>query len=288
MSKNPFNPFQNVTAKEYRQQAISVEAVKKEEPKFERQPPKAEGFLRTTPDFGFMNRYSTVGANGQKVPPKSQATVNIDIAVEDELKPQPTKAEPKPIIEEKPQITVIGEVFSTYIVAQMNESVFLIDKHAAHERILYNKLKSEEKTEVQALLTPITVTLPSGEYDSIINNISLLEKSGFEVEDFGNSTVIVRALPVFLTSEDANNLLSEIAEGIMSTGKVSTEREDRIFHTVACRAAVKAGNIISRTEMEGLAKRVLWDREIMYCPHGRPVAFEIKKKELEKQFGRIQ
>ena len=164
----------------------------------------------------------------------------------------------------------------------------MIDKHAAHERILYNKLKAEEKTEVQALLTPVTVTLSSGEYDAVINNISLLEKSGFEVEDFGNSTVIVRGLPVFLTNEDIGNLLSEIAESLITTGKVSVAKEDNVFHTVACRAAVKAGNNISRFEMLDLAKRVLWDKEIMYCPHGRPVAFEIKKRELEKQFGRIQ
>ena len=74
----------------------------------------------------------------------------------------------------------------------------------------------------------------------------------------------------------------------MTTGKISTEREDHVFHTVACRAAVKAGNNISRIEMQNLAEKILRNKEIMYCPHGRPVAFEIKKKELEKQFGRIQ
>ena len=138
------------------------------------------------------------------------------------------------------------------------------------------------------MLTPITVTLSSGEYDGIINNLELLLKGGFEVEDFGNSTVIVRGLPTFLTGENISNLLSEIAEGLVTTGKVSTAREDNVFHTVACRAAVKAGNSISRFEMLDLAKKVLLNKDVMYCPHGRPVAFEIKKRELEKQFGRIQ
>ena len=282
LNKTPFNPFQRVTANEYRQQAITEPVIKPSAPQF-KEPVKTQVVFKSKPDFEFMNNFAVADEKGEKIEPVVKPKTNIDIVVEEE------KTETlKPIVEEKYEITIIGEAFSTYIVAQMGDSVFMIDKHAAHERILYNKLKAEEKTEVQALLTPVTVTLSSGEYDAVINNISLLEKSGFEVEDFGNSTVIVRGLPVFLTNEDIDNLLSEIAESLITTGKVSVAKEDNVFHTVACRAAVKAGNNISRFEMLDLAKRVLWDKEIMYCPHGRPVAFEIKKRELEKQFGRIQ
>lgn len=282
LNKTPFNPFQRVTANEYRQQAITEPVIKPSAPQF-KEPVKTQVVFKSKPDFEFMNNFAVADEKGEKIEPVVTKKTNIDIAVEEE------KTETlKPIVEEKDEIIIIGEAFSTYIVAQMGDSVFMIDKHAAHERILYNKLKAEEKTEVQALLTPVTVTLSSGEYDAVINNISLLEKSGFEVEDFGNSTVIVRGLPVFLTNEDIGNLLSEIAESLITTGKVSVAKEDNVFHTVACRAAVKAGNNISRFEMLDLAKRVLWDKEIMYCPHGRPVAFEIKKRELEKQFGRIQ
>lgn len=283
LNKTPFNPFQRVTANEYRQQAIAETVTKTPAPQFRQEPVKTEVIFKSKPDFQFMNNFAVADDKGEKIEPIVTPKTNIDIVVEEE-KPQTIK----PIVEEKDEITIIGEAFSTYVVAQMGDSVFMIDKHAAHERILYNKLKAEEKTEVQALLTPVTVTLSSGEYDAVINNISLLEKSGFEVEDFGNSTVIVRGLPVFLTNEDIGNLLSEIAESLITTGKVSVAKEDNVFHTVACRAAVKAGNNISRFEMLDLAKRVLWDKEIMYCPHGRPVAFEIKKRELEKQFGRIQ
>ena len=282
LNKTPFNPFQRVTANEYRQQAITEPVIKPSAPQI-KEPEKTQVVFKSKPDFEFMNNFAVADEKGEKIEPVVKPKTNIDIVVEEE-KPQIVK----PIFEEKDEITIIGEAFSTYIVAQMGDSVFMIDKHAAHERILYNKLKAEEKTEVQALLTPVTVTLSSGEYDAVINNISLLEKSGFEVEDFGNSTVIVRGLPVFLTNEDIDNLLSEIAESLITTGKVSVAKEDNVFHTVACRAAVKAGNNISRFEMLDLAKRVLWDKEIMYCPHGRPVAFEIKKRELEKQFGRIQ
>ena len=299
VTPNPFNPFQNISAKEYRQQSI-VETVKvqKEETIFKPQPRKepAVNVLRNDEMPDFMKHFSTVGEKGERVPPKKTPTVNIDIDVEDEPKavPKTVAAEPetaetqKPMVEETPVITVIGEAFSTYIVVQMKDSLYLIDKHAAHERILFNKLKEEQSTEVQALLTPITAVLPRENYDALIGNIELLEKSGFEIEDFGNSSVIVRAIPSFLTGDDVASVLTEIAEGIISTGRVSNDRLEHIFHTVSCRAAVKAGNSISRTEMQSLAERVLSDKDIMYCPHGRPVAFEIKKKELEKQFGRIQ
>ena len=296
MNKAPFNPFQRVTASEYRQQAITEPVIQKTEPviktepvqkpviiqKSEPAPIKKETVPESKPDFEFMDRYALANEKGEKVEPTAQKKTDLDVVIEVE------ETKPQPIISDEPEIIIIGEAFSTYIVAQMKDSVFMIDKHAAHERILFNKLKSEEKTEIQALLTPITVTLSSAEYDGIINHLELLEKSGFEVEDFGNSTVIVRGLPTFLTGENINNLLSEIAEGLITTGKVSTAREDNVFHTVACRAAVKAGNNISRFEMLDLAKKVLLDKEVMYCPHGRPVAFEIKKRELEKQFGRIQ
>lgn len=276
IKQNPFNPFQNVTAKEYRQQAITVEA-KEQEPIYKPQPKEIPVF-RSDVNTDFAKKYSFANEKGEKITPKT----NIDILVEE------PKTESKPIIEDKPQIIIIGEAFSTYIIAQMGESVYMIDKHAAHERILFNKLKEEQQVEVQALLTPVTAILPKEEYDVLISNVSVLEKSGFEIEDFGNSAVKVRAIPTFLTGEDVTELLSEIADGLINTGRVSTEREENIFHTVACRAAIKAGNIISRTEMQSLAEKVLWGKEIMYCPHGRPVAFEIKKRELEKQFGRIQ
>lgn len=310
LSAPAFNRFEHMTAAEYRQQKIGEEKVAGEKTVAEEiyhTKPKEKNFssnlFRSNVDTGFANRYSVVGEKGERVEPetkevtvakikpieklpsqeekvsevmpevlKPQVKTDIDIAVEDDL----------------PPITLIGEAFSTYIVVQLKDSIFMIDKHAAHERILYNKLIKEQKTEVQALLAPITAVLPKEEYDALINNTDILLESGFEIEDFGNSTVIVRAIPAFLIGEDIASLMSELAAGIMSVGSVSTERQEHIFHTVACKAAIKAGTNISRIEMQNLAEKVLRDKEIMYCPHGRPVAFEIKKRELEKQFGRIQ
>lgn len=286
---NPFNPFQNVTAEQYRQQAITVEP-QKPKPIYKPKPETVEDkplIMRSEINTDFANRYSFANEKGEKIETKPIPKVDIDIAAM-EPKPQEIKKEIKPIVEDKPQIILIGEAFSTYIIAQMGDSVYMIDKHAAHERILFNKLKSEQETQVQSLLTPVTARLPKMEYDAVVNNLDILEKSGFEIEDFGNSSVIVRSVPTFFTGDNITEVVSEIADGLIRTGSVSSEKEENIFHTVACRAAIKAGNVISRTEMQELAEKVLSSKEIMYCPHGRPVAFEIKKKELEKQFGRIQ
>lgn len=182
----------------------------------------------------------------------------------------------------------IGEAFATYIVVEMGDSIFLIDKHAAHERIIYNDMKGKRTVQTQALLSPVTVKLGSDEYTAVLDNISLFEDAGFEIEDFGNGTVIVRALPATLLSDDVTFVVTEAASNLCERGSLEIEKLDHIYHTVACKAAMKAGYRTSPQELTLLAKRVLSDREVMYCPHGRPVAFEIKKHDLEKQFGRIQ
>ena len=185
-------------------------------------------------------------------------------------------------------IRFVGEAFLTYIIVEYKSSIYLIDKHAAHERILFNKLKKEQTVETQQLLTPVTVRLSTAEHDAILTNADLLIKSGFELEDFGNSSVIVRAIPATLLSEDVTSVIFEVAESLAVKNTVEIDALDRLFHTVACKAAIKAGYKTTDTELLDLAKRVLCDKDVMYCPHGRPVAYELKKSELEKQFGRIQ
>lgn len=201
-----------------------------------------------------------------------------------EAKPEEEREE---YIPEK-EVRLIGEAFATYIVVEQGESVFLIDKHAAHERILFNDLKKNQAIETQNLLAPVTVRLEAEEYTAVLDNSELLLKAGFDIEEFGSNTVIVRAIPSMLCSEDVSAIVSEAAASLAKTGRVDIERIEDIFHTVSCKAAIKAGYITTDTELLSLAKRVLGDRDVMYCPHGRPVAFEIKKKDLEKQFGRIQ
>ena len=223
--------------------------------------------------------------------PKAQEPIKQEIKREEPLPEAiPPKAESKAEKEAlpAPDVKYIGEAFSTYIIAQMGEEIFIIDKHAAHERIIFESLKSTITPETQTLLSSVAVTLSGSEHTAIVENIPLLEKFGFEIEDFGGGSVIVTAVPAVLSNCDINAVVLEIAESLNKTGRVEVERLDDIYHIVACRSAVKAGNLSGAYELSELAKRVLSNEDIMYCPHGRPVAMRIKKREIEKQFGRIQ
>lgn len=278
-----FNPFERMSTAQYRQQPIS-------------KPTVAEEVYKVKPSLHNIPKTVTFrDANYNH--DKTEKTIYVPEKVIN-----PPAAEPeKPIIpervavditreveDEKPPVTLIGEAFLTYIIVQMGESVFMIDKHAAHERILFNKLKKEQKTEMQALLTAVTVSLTREEYNAVISNTEKLSKAGFEVEDFGNSSVRVSAVPAALTKEDIPSVISELAGDLLKGKAPDAERLDDMYHTVACKAAIKAGSRTSPLEMQKLAERVLYSDDVMYCPHGRPVAFEIKRRELEKQFGRIQ
>ena len=206
------------------------------------------------------------------------------------VKQEPITAEPVtllPEIEQEP-VLVIGEVLQTYIVAQWKDAVYFIDKHAAHERILYNDLKNTAHTDSQILLAPLTVSFSREEFGALTEVQDALEQAGFEVEEFGGSTLLVRAVPMMLADGGIAESLREIAGGLLSGKReITTDRLDWIYHSVACRAAVKAGNQSTPKERQTLAERVLLHDDIRTCPLGRPVCFELTKKEIEKQFGRI-
>ncbi len=184
----------------------------------------------------------------------------------------------------------IGEVFDTYIILQKNnKEVIFIDKHAAHERIIYEKLKSEKAgSSAQILLQPITVSLSKAEYDAAINNLDMFANCSFDVEDFGNSTLIVRSAPQYIDAADVTDTIIEMADYI-SQGKndIFTEKMEWFYANVACRSAIKAGNQNSTSELIELVKKLEDNPDIRYCPHGRPISFVISKNELEKQFGRV-
>lgn len=281
-----FNPFERMTTAEYKQQPIMkptvAEEIYKNRPSLHNAYKPQEKTVLRDANYNVSKTNNTVYIPEKIINPPSMA----------EESPQPQRTVSVDIMrdveDERPPITLIGEAFLTYIIVQMGESVFMIDKHAAHERILFNRLKKEQKTETQTLLTAVIVALTGDEYNAAISNTEALEKAGFEVEDFGNSSVRVSAVPASLTREDIPSVISELA-GKLSKGKApDSERLDDMYHTVACKAAIKAGSRTSPLEMQKLAERVLYSDDVMYCPHGRPVAFEIKRRELEKQFGRIQ
>lgn len=198
-------------------------------------------------------------------------------------------SEPKQIVmEQAPDIQVVGEVFKTYILAQMGESLFIIDKHAAHERILYNRLKAQARVDEQQLLTPVAVTVSREEHSALLDAVEELAQAGITVEDFGGQCVLVRTFPLILAGTDIDATIREIAAGFVGGSReVQSSKLDWIYHSSACRAAIKAGDTSRPAEWLDLAKQVLLDDSIRFCPHGRPVCVEMTRKELEKQFGRI-
>lgn len=190
---------------------------------------------------------------------------------------------------EKDDFRLIGEAYKTYILVEYNGTLCVIDKHAAHERILFNELKRNSRPGgKQLFIVPVTVTLSKEEYTAVSENIPLISEAGFDIEDFGGGSVIVRGCPIDLDRCDVTSLIGEIADYLLKNRRdITNEHLEWIYHNVACRSAVKAGDKSSPEELYDLVKKVLFDNEVRFCPHGRPVLIEITKYELEKQFGRV-
>lgn len=210
-----------------------------------------------------------------------------------------TKAEPAMEITQNPEANVpkkdiefrlIGEAFKAYIFVECEGKLLIIDKHAAHERMLYNALKKDNgKLGAQMLLAPVTVTLSKEEYAVLTEHMDVLRDAGFEAEDFGEGAVLVRACPLNLETEDITALITEIAGYLLKNRReVLSEKLDWVYHSIACRAAIKAGMDTTEYELRDFTAKLLAQDDIRYCPHGRPVLIELSKNELDKQFGRIQ
>lgn len=194
-----------------------------------------------------------------------------------------------PVAEKEMQVRVLGEVFKTYILAEVDGELYIIDKHAAHERMLFNRLKKDNGANgAQMLLTPVTVTLSKEEYAVLTEHMELLTKAGFMAEDFGEGTILLRACPLNLEGEDLTALVTEIAGYLLRHKRDTTpEQLDWVYHSIACRAAIKAGYDLKPYEMEHFTKELLKHEEIRFCPHGRPVMVALTKQELDRQFGRL-
>ncbi len=199
---------------------------------------------------------------------------------------QQTEAARTTTDEDETVLRLIGEAFSTYALFENGDEILVVDKHAAHERILYEQLKAHQHTEAQMLLEPVAVTLSKDEYSAVTEHLHEITDAGFELEDFGGSCLLVRAVPTVLSDCDTAPLIEEIAAGFLKqANSVEIDRLDWLYHNMACRAAVKGGDR-SGEDLIKLAERIAKSDDIRYCPHGRPVAFRLTRKELEKQFGR--
>lgn len=201
---------------------------------------------------------------------------------------KPPEEKPKPIVKDFSS-RILGEAFGTYIIVEYNpDQLMLIDKHAAHERLLYERLKADRGgCEAQTLLEPVTVNLDMDEYSAVLSHEQELFHAGFEISDFGSGTVLVRSAPLLLEGQDAASAVMEIA-GYLANFKteMTTEHMDWVYHNVACRAAIKAGDHTSRQELISLAVELEKNPQVRYCPHGRPVYILLGRREIEKQFGR--
>lgn len=191
---------------------------------------------------------------------------------------------------EEVPIKFVGEAFSTYMILEYGKDTLLfIDKHAAHERLIYERLKREcGKSCGQLLLEPVTVTLDKSDYDAILLNLPVMAESGFDIDDFGLGTVVVRSAPQTVEREDIADTVIEMA-GYLAKNKrdIITEKMDWLFKNVACRSAIKAGNKSSERELMDLARKLMENPDVKYCPHGRPVCFTMTRHELEKRFMRV-
>ena len=183
----------------------------------------------------------------------------------------------------------VGEIFKTYILAERGEEICIIDKHAAHERQLFEKLAADYgDVPAQLLLEPLVVELSAEEKTALLSNLELLESAGLEIDDFGGNSVFLRSVPADVEQGSAEDLLVELADKLSKGSRDAlSEKTEWVLHSISCRAAIKAGDKTSPQELMALAEKILSGEVPPFCPHGRPCVLKLTRKELEKQFGRI-
>ncbi|MCD8330913.1 MAG: DNA mismatch repair protein MutL, partial [Oscillospiraceae bacterium] len=189
--------------------------------------------------------------------------------------------------EERPW-RLVGQVLDTYIIVEQGDVITLIDKHAAHERMWFDKLKAQDwRPMSQVLLSPQVFTPAPEEGAVLLEQLPLLEEFGFQVEDFGGGSLLLRQIPYDIDPDQAVPALSELARRLLTTrGRADpSAARDELLHTVACKAAIKGGQKNGDEELKAVAQAVL-SGQVRYCPHGRPVAVELTRSALEKQFKR--
>ncbi len=269
--------------------------------------PKQESFFRTMT----AQEYQTFSKALTNAPqPKPQAAAATAMAVERQAQVRMSEhvlipeiktatSTPEPISQKEPEQAVlpmpeeipwrmVGELYNAYVIVEQGEEAFLIDKHAAHERILFEKLKAnQEAISSQMLLTPVPVRLSAEAEAELLSNRDMLMELGFEIEEFGNNTVLLRQIPMDLSPDMAAEAVEALSADLLNGRREKkTDVRDEILHTVACKAAIKAGWNNDDAELLALVKQVMSRQELKYCPHGRPICITLSKKQLEKQFKR--
>ncbi len=204
------------------------------------------------------------------------------------------KPESEPTVVEQPRdrfsgAKIVGELFKTYILLECDDALYLVDKHAAHERLIFDKLKAQGRDiERQFLLEPIISRFSREEFDVLMRYKEKVNEFGFEIDDFGNSEIIIRSIPPFISVQETVLTIGEIASNLQySKNEIAPQIIDDIYHTIACRSAIKAHDNSSAYELSFLIECLRNDEDVKFCPHGRPVTVKLSKAEIEKRFGRL-
>lgn len=265
--------------------------------------PPSQQVIKTKPreNFWQVEAPKPEYKNTKDEKPKARVDINIEYEEPEEISTAKSKDAPKErdiekvvITDEKdnenfiPNFKLIGEAFKTYLIVEIENELYFIDKHAAHERMNFERFKAQATVETQMLLAPVVVNLTKDEFIAISENVELIKKCGFELEEFGESQIIVRAIPSLVDGDSVKDLMLEIAQKLLEhKTDILPDKIDWIYHSASCRGAVKAGDYTSRQEQEMFVKKLLSMPNIRFCPHGRPVFIKMSKYDIEKQFGRV-
>ncbi|MBQ2855384.1 MAG: DNA mismatch repair endonuclease MutL [Oscillospiraceae bacterium] len=222
------------------------------------------------------------------IPPRPEPKPISKPSAKPEPIPEPEMVQEELVMPKEIPWRMVGELYNSYIIVEQGDEAFLIDKHAAHERILFEKLKAnQEAISAQTLLTPVPVRLSPSACAELLSNKTLLEELGFEIDEFGENTVLLRQIPMDLSPDHAAESIEALAADLLSGRRESKDTvRDELLHTVACKAAIKAGWKNDEAELLAVAKQVMSREDLKYCPHGRPICVTLSKKQLEKQFKR--
>lgn len=250
-------------------------------------PMQVNDFARTEIKTAYQQTFITPEPAAK---PIETPVVNIQIPAENQAAQDKIACEEQVHIQADaaPSVRVVGEAMTTYIIAEFEDTLLIIDKHAAHERIIFDRLKAENRREMtQMLIAPCVFSVSEEEMSIIEENSAVFEEAGFDVSDFGTGRAAVREVPADMDEAEIPSAIQEICEKIAISGKTGREDIiDQILHTTACKAAIKAGRNSQPRELEKIAAAVA-SGAVKYCPHGRPVAIELSKKTLDKNFKRI-
>lgn len=216
----------------------------------------------------------------------SPKKVDVNIEFEDVFVPTP-QPPPPPAQPKLPDYRIIGEAFLTYIIVEIDDKLLLIDKHAAHERILFEKLSKNAKQHEQQLLIPVEIELNSDEFEAVLKSVDSFAKLGFEIEESGTKSVLVRSVPMTLGNRDVREVILESA-GKLTSGMTDLTPEfiDWLYHSMSCRAAIKGGDKTDISFLNEIVKQVFTNDDIKRCPHGRPIIIELTRDEIKRRFGR--